>query len=45
LFQKKLSAQLGVEPTTLAGWEKIEHHPNKRLLDGLKKIGFLEPLS
>jgi transcriptional regulator with XRE-family HTH domain len=45
LSQKKLAEQLGVDSTTLAGWEKTEHHPNKRLFDHMKKIGFIEPLT
>jgi transcriptional regulator with XRE-family HTH domain len=39
LTQKKLSEQLGVDPTTLAGWERGEHKPTKRLLDRLSKFG------
>jgi len=38
LSQKKLSGQLGVDPTTLAGCEKGEHKPKKRLLDRLLKL-------
>lgn len=38
LTQKKLAEQLGVDETTLAGWEKGEHRPNKTLLDHLNDI-------
>ena len=33
LSQKKLARQLGVDPTTLAGWERGEHRPTNKLLD------------
>jgi transcriptional regulator with XRE-family HTH domain len=33
LTQKKFAGQLGIDHTTLAGWERNEHHPTKRLLD------------
>ena len=33
LSQRKLAEQLGVDQTTLAGWERGGHHPIKRLLD------------
>lgn len=36
LTQKKLAEQLGVDQTTLAGWEKGEHGPTKKLLDKIK---------
>jgi DNA-binding XRE family transcriptional regulator len=45
LSQKKLAEQLGVDPTTLAGWERSKRQPNKRLFDHMKKIGFIEPLT
>jgi transcriptional regulator with XRE-family HTH domain len=32
LSQKKLVGQLGVDQTTLAGWERGKHQPSKRLL-------------
>jgi len=35
LSQKKFAKQLGVDFTTLAGWEKEEHRPTKRLLEKL----------
>ena len=35
LSQKKLAEQLGVDQTTLAGWERGEHRPTKKLLDKL----------
>jgi len=31
LTQKKLAEQLGVDQTTLAGWERGKHRPTKRL--------------
>ncbi len=31
LSQKKLSDKLGVDQTTLAGWERRKHNPNKKL--------------
>ena len=45
LTQKKFAEQLGVDQTTLAGWERGEHRPTKRLLN--KIISFLTsyPLS
>ena len=36
LSQKKLAEQLGIDQTTLAGWEKGEHRPTKKLLDKIK---------
>jgi len=36
--QKSLAEQLGVDPTTLAGWEREEHRPSKRHLDNLSKF-------
>ncbi|MEW5901460.1 MAG: helix-turn-helix transcriptional regulator [Acidobacteriota bacterium] len=33
LPQKKLAEQLGVDETTLAGWEKGEHQPTKKSQD------------
>ena len=36
--QKKLAELLGVNQTTLAGWEKGRHQPTKRLLDKLFRI-------
>jgi len=35
LTQKKLAEQLGVDETTVAGWETDEHVPIKRLRDKL----------
>ena len=35
LSQKKLAEQLGVDPTTLADWERGRHQPSKRLLEKL----------
>jgi len=42
LTQEKLAEQLGVDPTTLAGWEKGEHKPTKRLLERLLKLGIFD---
>ncbi|MCX6574928.1 MAG: helix-turn-helix transcriptional regulator [Candidatus Aminicenantes bacterium] len=36
--QKKLTGQLGVNQSTLAGWERGEHQPTKRLLNKLKSL-------
>jgi len=36
LTQKKLAEQLGIDQTTLTGWEKGEHRPTKKLLDKIK---------
>ena len=33
LTQKKLAKQLGVDQTTLAGWERREHKPTKKLAE------------
>jgi transcriptional regulator with XRE-family HTH domain len=33
LTQKKLAGQLGIDQTTLAGWERGERRPCKRFLD------------
>lgn len=38
LTQKNLAERLGVDPTTLEGWEREEHQPTKRLLDQLKSF-------
>ena len=38
LSQKNLARQLGVDQSTLAGWERGEHHPNKSLLDRINAI-------
>ena len=38
LSQKKLAEQLGIDQTTLAGWEKGEHRPTKKLLDKINMI-------
>ena len=35
LSQKKFAMQLGVDSTTLAGWERGEHRPIKKLLEKL----------
>jgi len=36
LSQKKFAEQLQVDQTTLAGWERGEHWPSKKLLDKIK---------
>jgi len=38
LNQKKLADELGIDLTTLAGWEKGKHQPMKRLIDKLCRI-------
>lgn len=38
LTKKKLAEQLGIDLSTLAGWENGEHQPTKKLLD--KMAGF-----
>jgi transcriptional regulator with XRE-family HTH domain len=38
LTQKKLAEKLGIDQTTLAGWEREEHQPTKRLLSKLASI-------
>jgi transcriptional regulator with XRE-family HTH domain len=38
LTQKKLAAQLRIDETTLAGWEKGEHTPAKGLLSKLESL-------
>ena len=38
LTQKKLAEQLGVDPTTLAGWERRKHQPTKRPLNKLNSL-------
>lgn len=36
LTQKMLAEQLGVDQTTLAGWERGEHRPTNRLFEKLE---------
>ena len=44
LSQKKFAEQLGVDFTTLAGWERGEHKPLKRLLNKLETVlSFTQP--
>jgi transcriptional regulator with XRE-family HTH domain len=43
LTQKKLAEQLGVDQTTLAGWERRERRPTKRLSE--KIIAIVKSLS
>jgi DNA-binding XRE family transcriptional regulator len=38
LAQKKLAKQLGVDQTTLAGWESGKHEPSKRLFEKLTEF-------
>ena len=40
LTQEKLAELLGVDVTTLAGWESQEHQPNNRFLKKLIQIIF-----
>jgi len=36
LSRKKLADQLGIDPSTLEGWETGKHQPTKKLLDKIK---------
>jgi transcriptional regulator with XRE-family HTH domain len=45
LTQKRLAEQLGVDLTTLAGWERGEHNPTKRLLNNMVLLITTFPLS
>jgi transcriptional regulator with XRE-family HTH domain len=36
LSQKRLAEQLGIDPTTLAGWEHAERRPTRKLLVKVK---------
>jgi transcriptional regulator with XRE-family HTH domain len=36
LSRKKLADQLGIDPSTLEGWETVKHQPTKKLLDKIK---------
>jgi len=38
LSQKELAAQLGIDPTTLAGWEREAYRPSKRLFEKLDEV-------
>ena len=38
LYQKELAESLGVDPTTLRGWEAARHKPIKRYLEKIGKI-------
>jgi transcriptional regulator with XRE-family HTH domain len=40
LTQEKLAAQLGVDQTTLAGWERGEHKPSEKLFNKLLPFSF-----
>ena len=36
LSQEKLAEQLGIDPTTLAGWEHDQHRPTRKLFGKVK---------
>jgi transcriptional regulator with XRE-family HTH domain len=38
LSQKRFACQLGIDPTTVAGWERGEHQPSERLRARLQRI-------
>ena len=38
LTQKKLAEQLGVDETTIEGWENRKHWPNRRLMCNIKTL-------
>jgi len=38
LTQKALARRLGVDPSTVASWERGEHQPTKRLLQRLNEV-------
>ena len=38
LSQKKLAQQLGIDQSTLAGWERGEHQPTKKLFSKLASV-------
>jgi transcriptional regulator with XRE-family HTH domain len=38
LSQKKFAEQMGVDPTTLGGWERAEHNVSKRLIKKLDTL-------
>jgi DNA-binding XRE family transcriptional regulator len=38
LSQKKLAEQIGIDPSTLAGWERGEHHPTGTHVEKMKSI-------
>jgi len=37
LTQKELARRLGADPSTIAGWERDEHQPMRRLLQRLNE--------
>lgn len=39
LTHKKLAEQLGVDQTSLPGWERGKYEPSRRFLDRLSKLG------
>jgi len=43
LSQTAFAKMLSVNPSTLAGWERGDHRPTKRLLDHMKQIGLFYP--
>ncbi len=38
LSQKKLAGKLGIDPSTVAGWERGEHHPTGTHVEKMKSI-------
>jgi transcriptional regulator with XRE-family HTH domain len=40
LSQKNLAEQIGIDPSTLAGWERAEHHPINAYVEKVKSILF-----
>ena len=42
LTQKKLAERLGVDETTVAGWERGEHRTSKRLLNKLISVSLVD---
>jgi transcriptional regulator with XRE-family HTH domain len=45
LSQKKLAEQLGIDLSTLAGWENGKHQPTKKLLDKIAGFELFQPLT
>ena len=44
LSRKKLAEQLGINLSTLAGWERGEHRPTKKMLDKIAGIELFQAL-
>lgn len=40
MSQKQFAAQIGVDPGTLARWERREHVPDGKQLGKLERVGF-----